>query len=194
MRKVVQSQAIPPWVKCMSRFSLSILAAFAGFSPVTSIAANSLRSPDGSGIPELTALFQTIDASTVGQSDFVSTLASAACSGFSAVQGPDVVYTWLAQTGNTSFPLHLDFYVTPQPGYDLIVYALSGLDDGATCVAAVDLGGAGVMEMLHVDEQLISGHRYYLYIDSRNSSAIEGDFHLLVSTFIPVELQSFTIE
>ena len=115
-------------------------------------------------------------------------------SGFGPVQGPDVVYTWVATTGNPSFPLHLDFIVTPQSGFDPVVYALSELDDGATCVAAIDTFGAGGMELLHVKEQLIPGHRYYLYIDSRNPAALAGDFELFVSTFISVELQSFTIE
>lgn len=137
---------------------------------------------------------QSINASTAGETNFVGALASSACSGFGPVQGPDLVYTWLAQAGNPSFPLHLDFFVTPQPGFDPVVYALSELDDGATCVAAIDTFGAGATEMLHVEEQLIPGHRYYLYIDSRNSAALAGDFNLLVSTFIPVELQSFTIE
>ena len=178
----------------MSRFWLSILAAVAVLSTAKSFAADARRSTDGSGIPELTKLFQTINASTAGESSFVSTLASAACSGFGNVQGPDLVYTWLAQTGNPTFPLHLDFYVTPQQGFDPVVYALGELDDGATCVAAVDLYGAGVTEMLHVEEQLTPGHRYYLYVDSRNPAAIAGDFELFVSTFIPVELQSFTIE
>ncbi len=178
----------------MSRLWLSTLAAFAVFPMATSLAADTPRSPDGAGIPELTKLFQSIDASTAGESSFVWTLASAACSGFGPVQGPDLVYTWVARTDNPSFPLHLDFVVTPQPGFDPVVYALSELDDGATCVAAIDTFGAGAAELLHVEEQLIPGHRYYLYIDSRNSAALEGDFNLFVSTFISVELQSFTID
>lgn len=194
LRAVVQSRSIPQSVKGMPRIGLLAISGLAVFSAVTSFAANSSRSPDGAGIPELTELFQTIDASTAGQTPFVSTLASAACSGFSAVQGPDLVYTWLAQTDNPSLPLHLDFHVTPQPGFDPVVYALSELDDGATCVAAIDTGGPGAPEMLHVEEQLVPGHRYYLYIDSRNSAASAGDFRLLVSTFISVELQSFTID
>lgn len=148
----------------------------------------------GGAIPELTHLFQTIDGTTSGGSNFVSTLNSAACSGISSVPGPDVVYTWLAQTGNPNFPRHLDFFVTPAAGFDAVVYALSELDNGASCVAAVDLGAAGVGEMLHVDEQLVPGQRYYLYIDSRNGSAISGAYRLYVSTFIGVELQRFTIE
>ena len=194
VRNLVQPRTIPLRVKCMSRFGLSIFSVFAVVSAATSFAANSPRSSDGAGIPELTELYQTIKASTTGQPAFVQTLSSAACSGFSAVQGPDLVYTWLAQTGNSSFPLHLDFIVTPEPGFDPVVYALSELDDGATCVAAIDTFGPGHAELLHVEEQLIPGHRYYLYIDSRNSDAPAGQFQLLVSTFIPVELQSFTIE
>lgn len=178
----------------MSRLGLSIFSVFAVFSTAASFAVNSPRSSDGAGIPELTELFQTINASTAGQTPFVSTLASDACSEFSAVQGPDLVYTWLAQTDNPSLPLHLDFYVMPQQGFDPVVYALSELDDGATCVAAVDSGGVGATEMLHVEEQLVPGHRYYLYIDSRNLAALAGDFELFVSTFISVELQSFTID
>jgi len=178
----------------MSRFGISILSVFAVVFAATSFAANAPRSSDGAGIPELTELFQTIKASTAGQTSFVQTLSSAACSGFSTVLGPDLVYTWVAQTDNLLLPLHLDFHVTPQPGFDPVVYALSELDDGATCVAAIDGFGAGQKEMLHVEEQLIPGHRYYLYIDSRNSAASSGQFQLLVSTFIPVELQSFTID
>ena len=86
-------------------------------------------------MPELTALYQTINARTAGQPPFFLTLASEACSGFSTVQGPDLVYTSLAQTDNASFPLHLDFIVRPQPGFDPGAYALSEIDDGATCVA-----------------------------------------------------------
>ena len=178
----------------MSRFGLLIFLVVATFSTATSFAANAPRSTDRGAIPELTALYQTVNATTTGQGYFVSTLSSAACSGFGPVQGPDVVYTWVATTGNPSFPLHLDFIVTPQSGFDPVVYALSELDDGATCVAAIDTFGAGGMELLHVKEQLIPGHRYYLYIDSRNPAALAGDFELFVSTFISVELQSFTIE
>ena len=180
--------------KRLLRYGFLIFSAIAVFSTATSFAAHSPRSTDGTGIPELTALYQTVNATTYGQGYFVSTLSSAACSGFSLVQGPDVVYTWVAATGNPSFPLHLDFIVRPQPGFDPVVYALSELDDGSTCVAAIDTFGAGGMEVLHVEEQLIPGHRCYLYIDSRNSAALAGDFQLFVSTFISVGLQSFTIE
>ena len=145
-------------------------------------------------MPELTALYQTINARTAGQPPFFLTLASEACSGVSTVQGPDLVDTWLAQTDNAAFPLHLDFIVGPQPGFDPVAYALSEIDDGATCVAAIDTFGAGGAAVLHVQEQLIPGHRYSQYIDSRNSSALADDFQLVVSTFIPVELQSFNIE
>lgn len=152
------------------------------------------RSPTGQ-IPELTALHQTEQGST-GVTSFVSTLSSAACSKFSAVPGPDVVYTWVAQVGNPydpGFPLHLDFFVRPQAGFDAVVYALSELDNGASCIAAVDWAGPGEQEMLHTEEQLIPGQRYYLYIDSRTQGH-RGNYSLVVSTFIPVELQSFTIE
>ncbi len=152
------------------------------------------RSTDGAGIPELTALHQTVDGNTTGEPNYVSALTSAACSAIGAVPGPDLVYTWLASTNNPSLPLHLDFLVTPQAGFDVAVYALAELDDGASCVAAIDGHGAGTTEMLHVEEQLTPGHRYYLYIDSRNGAAISGAFQLRVSTFIPVELQTFTIE
>jgi hypothetical protein len=178
----------------MSRFWLLIFSVFAVSPAATSIAANSLRSTGGAEIPELTELYQTVNGTTAGGTSIVSTLASVACSGFGPVQGPDLVYTWLAQTDNPVLPLHLDFLVTPQPGFDAVVYALSELDNGATCVAAADIFGSGGGEMLHVEEQLTPGHRYYLYIDSRNSAALAGDFQLVVSTFIPVELQSFTIE
>lgn len=178
----------------MSRVSSLVFSVLAACPAATGLAAETPRSIDGGGISELTALFQTIDATTQGSSNYVSTLNSAACSGIGAVQGPDVVYTWLAQTGNPVFPLHLDFFVTPQAGFDVVVYALSELDNGASCVAAVDLAGPGSQEMLHVEEQLTPGHRYYLYVDSRNAAAPSGSFRLYVSTFVPVELQSFTIE
>ena len=168
---------------------LSILTAI----PMGTVSA-APRSPDGVDIPELTVLLQTVKGSTTGEPSYVSALTSAACSAIGAVPGPDVVYTWLATTDNPNFPLHLDFIVSPQAGFDVVVYALSELDNGASCVAVIDVGAAGVSEMLHVEEQLTPGHRYYLYIDSRNGAASSGAFELLVSTFIPVELQSFTIE
>ena len=158
------------------------------------VAMASGQRPTGSDIPELTSLNQVVNDTTLGSSNFVSALDSVACSGFTAVPGPDLVYTWLAQTGDPDFPLHLDFLVTPEAAFDTVVYALSELDDGASCVAATDNIGPGAQEMLHVEEQLTPGHRYYLYIDSRNASAPSGSFQLRVSTFIPVELQSFSIE
>lgn len=185
---------MPSSASVMSHACSIVFSVLTAFSTTTAFAADSLRSPDGMGIPELTMLYQTIDATTFDQGHFVSLLSSAACGGFGPVQGPDVVYTWLATTGDPSFPLHLDFLVSPQPGFDPVVYALSELDDGSTCIAATDIFGAGAAEMLHVEEQLIPGHRYYLYIDSRNKAGLAGDFRLFVSTFIPVELQSFTIE
>ena len=178
----------------MSRMRPVLLSTLAAWTLLAGIATAAPRTPDGANIPELTVLFQTITADTTGSSSFVSTLSSAACSGFSAVSGPDLVYTWLAQTNDPNFPLHLDFLVTPHASFDTVVYALSELDDGSTCVAAVDQVGAGRMEMLHVEEQLIPGHRYYLYIDSRSPTASAGEFQLHVTTFVPVELQSFSIE
>lgn len=168
---------------------LSILTAM-----TTGSALATSRTPDGADIPELTVLLQTVDGDTTGEPSHVSALTSAACSAIGAVPGPDVVYTWLATTDNPNFPLHLDFLVGPRAGFDVVVYALGELDNGASCVAAVDLSAAGESEMLHVEEQLTPGHRYYLYIDSRNGAAGSGAFQLVVSTFIPVELQSFTIE
>lgn len=172
----------------------SILLSMLVMLPAAAVDAGTGRTPGGS-IPEITALYQSFKGTTTGSGSFLSTLNSSACSGFSAVAGSDVVYTWVAQSGvNPNFPLHLDFFVRPEAGFDAVVYALSELDDGTTCVAAVDWDSAGNQEMLHVEEQLIAGHRYYLYIDSRNPAALSGSFGLYVSTFIPVELQSFRID
>ena len=181
-------------MKTMPRAHTILLSTIASWPLLAGIVDAAPRTPDGADIPELTVLFQTIVADTTESSNFVSTLSSAACSGFSTVSGPDLVYTWLAQTSDPNFPLHLDFLVTPQSNFDTVVYALSELDDGSTCVAATDQVGAGRMEMLHVEEQLVPGHRYYLYIDSRSPTASAGQFQLHVSTFVPVELQSFSIE
>jgi hypothetical protein len=171
--------------------SLITLSGLLIFMAAPGIAAARSAGIDGTSPVPITMLPQDFSGSTVGGASGVSTLSSAACAGAPSMPASEAIYTWVA-TPPTG--LHIDFTLTPESGFDAAIYVLGELDNGASCVIVADNFGPGIAEDIHLEELLIPGHRYYLYVDSSAGPQHAGDFDLLAWVFIAVELQSFDID
>lgn len=171
--------------------SLAILLGSILSIPAMGSALARLPGVSGTSPIQITTVPEEFTGSTLDGTSGVSALTSPACAGAAAMPAAEVIYTWVAQppTG-----LHIDFTVTPANGFDTAIYVLAELDDGASCVIVADNFGPGIQEDIHLEDLLVPGHRYYLYVDSAVGAQHAGDFHLLVWMFISVELQSFDID
>jgi len=157
------------------------------------IAAPPVPMPTGTATP-IGSLPLTFTGSTSGAANQVSSVASSACAQVTNVPGGEAVYTWLAgPTSSGGIGMHVDFHLTPESGFDAVMYVLTTEGDGTSCVVAADTQGAGGLEYIHMEEILVSGQRYYVYVDSRTSGG--GNYSLRASNkFIGVELQTFSID
>jgi len=165
-----------PLLACL--FAAAVLPAFAHEIALTGIAA----------IP-ITSLPMDFDNGTSGAPNNVASVSAAACPGLTSVPGGEVVYVF--RTGLQGIGNHIDFNLTPEPGFAPVIYVLASENDGTTCVASETTVLPTGMVRLHVQEALLPDRDYYTYIDSRTGS---GDFHLFAWVFIGVELQAFSVD
>ena len=103
---------------------------------------------------------------TAATSDYGDTLSSVcyAQTSFDA-QGPELVYSYTPAT-DAMFAVT----VTPASGYDTLLWvSTSPCDDGGACIAAADAGARGEAEEVYINGS--AGTRYYIYVDSFNSTA-----------------------
>lgn len=134
------------------------------------------------------------DGNTFGAPNAIAGVSGPACAGLDSLAGGEAVYTWLAgPASGGGIGTHVDVYVTPSPGFDAVVYVLTTAGDGSSCVASSDTAGAGGIEYVHMEEIVVVGQRYHVYIDSRTAAG--GSYHMRASNdFIGVELQQFSID
>ena len=144
--------------------------------------------PSGSVPIPITSLPTDFDNSTLGAPNTITSVAS--CPGLTSLAGGEVVYTFL--TGFSGIGNHIDFDLTPQPGFIPVIYVLATEGDGSSCVGSSTTLLPNGMVRLHLEETLVSNQRYYVYVDS--IAAGGGAFHLFAWVFIGVELQSFGID
>ncbi len=154
----------------------------------TTLASAEVVVPTGSAAIPITSLPMDFNNSTVGAPNTVDSVAS--CPGLASLPGGEVVYTFL--TGFSGIGNHVDFDLTPQPGFVPVIYVLSAEGDGSSCVGSSTTLLPNGMLRLHLEEALVPNHRYYAYVDSTAPGG--GIFHLFVWEFIGVELQSFSVE
>lgn len=178
-------EKIRPWDAALPIRPFLILLFVAATFPVS---AHEVSTVGGSAIP-IPTLPIDFDDSTFGAANTVTSVTAAACPGLTSVPGGEVVYTF--RTGNGGIGNHIDFDLTPQPGFGAVIYVLATEGDGATCVASQTTLLPNGMVRLHVQETLVPNHDYYAYVDS---PAGGGDFHLFAWVFIGVELQTFSID
>ncbi|MEZ5461298.1 hypothetical protein [Dokdonella sp.] len=173
------------------RHSLIVLSGSLIFIASQGLAVARTAGIDGTSPVPITMLPQDFSGTTVGGSSAVSTLSSAACAGAPPMAAAESIYTWVAMPPTGP---HIDFTLTPESGFDAAIYVLEELGNGASCIIVADNSGPGMPEDIHLEELLVPGHRYYLYVDSSAGAQHAGDFDLLAWVFIAVELQSFDID
>jgi hypothetical protein len=127
---------------------------------------------------------------TVGGTNTVATI-PAGCSDYTAVAGPDLVYSFTVGTGsNLTFTLS-----TSTATYDPSIYLLSTCGNGTTCVIGADAGLQGATETFNT-AALTAGTTYFFYVDSfyaTTSALSSGAYTLDITGTLPVELSKFEI-
>lgn len=128
---------------------------------------------------------------TIGAVDIISEVP---CTTWETVDGPQVVYSFVAGTG-----ANLTFSLTPTGAtWDPAIYLVSTCNSAASCVAGADDTYAGETETFSVSS-LTAGTTYYLHVDSYYPADDSygyghGTYSLSVTGTLPVQLQEFQID
>lgn len=139
---------------------------------------------------------------TVGASNTVSLLPLACNGNYTAVNGPDKIYTFTTSGGAGMVGFDV---TTTEPNYDMSIYVLGTCDDGNSCIVGADdcfaANAAGNPCGASSDESIaataFADGTYFFYVDSFYSVGgprAAGPFALDVTGTLPVELIGFEID
>jgi hypothetical protein len=155
----------------------------------------------------------TDSGTTIGANNTVTTL-PAGCSDYTAVAGPDVIYTFtLGALANRGTPLTITVTPTGATGYDTSIYTLSTAGVGCpagtanvittNCVNGADAGSFGAPETItDAETDAMAAGTYFLFVDSFYSTGSAGQPNRLAGPYdlvvgarpLPVELLDFSID
>ena len=131
----------------------------------------------------------TDSGTTLGAVNDVAAVPIACNGNYTAVAGPDHIYSVTVGAGN-----NLSFTATPTAAWDPSIYLLSTCGTGTSCVTGADDGLSNTAESFSASG--LAAGTYFFYVDSFYSTGAlsAGPYTVDITGTVPVELQGFSVD